>query len=508
MKFNKKIILCIVFIYILCFSSVNGFINNLEITAANYLASNKYINNHSNNPNEYNLEQNVLRQEIALISRRIANIDENEYCKNIFYDLKTTKPNNWACINIEPLLENNLISKNKYFNPEKNISKTEALKMIIMAVWFSDYKIIDLNNWQKETVDYAINNNILDNPFTDYNSYATRWFVFLAAYNSLNRTTKKEHITWLVTMWKALDEYNNWNKLKELYIHPEVYDGVVINTFWNKLESEKNKYDFSSIEDTLKEIEKYNKKYPNNKVLAKIRTFAWTFSPKYVKKLNNWPITVYPNNRPSVEIPLYWTKEYGDRFAKLIKKLAEKYDNNPLIAEITVNTASCLTAEPFIAPLNKKSKEELHKFWFNDSLYKAALRRGLEDYKVWKNTWVDFDFNTFVLSDWKFNELDPDFTIQLMKDFKKQYWANWIISHHWLQDPLTKSARYFYPTIKELWWSVSFQTVWPKVDFNSAIILWLEYWMTQFEMWQTKEAWGYADIWIKKLKEWSELLKK
>ena len=502
-----KSIILIVFFCILNFSFIAVSASNTnEVEAANALAVAGYIVDHSDDTAAYNLNQNVLRQEIAAVARGIAGLEKKSTCDNEFTDISATTPNTWACYSVEALLDANLIARNNKFNPENNITKAESIAMMVKAV-FPEYSYDSSENspWQEQVINFAVSKWAV-NYFYDFDTSATRGFVFEVAYNLINWNIEKTHITWLVTMWKALDEYNNWNKLKELYIHPEVYDWVVINTFWEKLEPSKDKYDFSSIENTLNEIKKYNKKYPNHKILAKIRTFAWTFSPDYVKKLNNWPVTVYPNNRPSVKIPLYWTKEYWDRFAKLIKKLAEKYDNNPLIAEITVNTASCLTAEPFIAPLNKKSKEELHKFWFNDSLYKAALRRGLEDYKVWKNTWVDFDFNTFILSDWKFNKLDPDFTIQLMKDFKKQYWENWIISHHWLQDPLSKSAKYFYPTIKELWGSISFQTVWPKVDFDLAINLGLEYWMTQFEMWQTKEGWGYADIWIKKLKEWRDLL--
>jgi hypothetical protein len=383
--------------------------------------------------------------------------------------------------------------------------------MFIKATWYKWFKINDLNNWQKEVVDFAVSNKIVKS-FTDYNSFATRWFVFEIAYNAINENQnkddenqKKDHIIWLVAMWKPLDVLNWGDPLKELNLHPRIYKWVVINTFWKNLEKEKWKYDFSSIDNTLSKIIEYNKKYPENKITWKIRIFAWNFSPLYVKKINWWPIVVYPNKWPSVEIPLFWTKEYWDRFAELIKQLAFKYDNNPLISEITVNTASSLTAEPFIAPLNKKSKQVLHDHWFSDLLYKKALKRALEDYKVWEKTYVDYSFNSFNSSDWNSNKIDPNFTIELMKDFKKLYKENAIISNHWLKNPLSKSASMIYPTIKELWWDISFQTYWPKVDFDSALDLGFEYWMTQFEMWQTKEAWGYADISFEELKKFSSL---
>jgi hypothetical protein len=45
-----------------------------------------------------------------------------------------TIPNNWACRNVEPLVENNLISKNDNFRPEDKITKSEAVAMLIKAI--------------------------------------------------------------------------------------------------------------------------------------------------------------------------------------------------------------------------------------------------------------------------------------------------------------------------------------------------------------------------------------
>jgi hypothetical protein len=80
------------------------------------------------------LDAPVLRQEIALISRRVSGVKENPTCKNIFADVTATKPNTWVCKNVEALVEHNLISKNKFFNPERNISKSEALIMFIKSI--------------------------------------------------------------------------------------------------------------------------------------------------------------------------------------------------------------------------------------------------------------------------------------------------------------------------------------------------------------------------------------
>jgi hypothetical protein len=97
------------------------------INAANDLASRNIINNHENNPEAYKLGAKVLRQEIAAVSRALAKLDKSTACKNLFSDLSQEKPNNWACFSVEPLLEKDLIAKNKEFRPEDKITKTEAL---------------------------------------------------------------------------------------------------------------------------------------------------------------------------------------------------------------------------------------------------------------------------------------------------------------------------------------------------------------------------------------------
>ncbi len=151
-----------------------------ELTSANNLAVKWIIQNHSWNPVDYNLGSYVLRQEIALISRRVSGINEELTCKNIFSDVTSTDPNSWVCKNVEALVLNNLISANEEFNPEDNISKSEALIMFIKSIWFPNFEIKDPDNWQEEVVAFAVKNWVVEN-FTDYDADAERWWIFKIA---------------------------------------------------------------------------------------------------------------------------------------------------------------------------------------------------------------------------------------------------------------------------------------------------------------------------------------
>ncbi|NOY21916.1 MAG: hypothetical protein GXO70_00185 [Acidobacteria bacterium] len=316
--------------------------------------------------------------------------------------------------------------------------------------------------------------------------------------------TVKQAITGLVAMGNPVGALNYEDPLKEVKIHPAVYSGVVINAVWMYLEPQKGAYDFSTIDNALDEIAEYNRQYPEHPISAKLRIFGGAVAPSYVKELGGGPVTVQPSRGPSVEIGLFWTDVYGDRFAALLAQLALRYDDNKLLREVCVSTAASLTAEPFIAPLNRESNAALRERGFTDALYKQAIRRALDDYKVWKLTAIDFPFNVFNCTDngWF---LDVEFTTNLMRDFRAQYGERAVISNHGLIDPLTEGDALIYPTLQELGAPIAFQTRGPEVDFDSTIKLGFEYGMTEFEVWETIEAGGWADISYDTLKKWASL---
>jgi len=156
-----------------------------EIEAANALAAAGYINNHSDDAAAYNLNQNVLRQEIAAVARGLAGLDKKATCDNTFSDVSATTPNTWACASIEALSDAGLIATNAKFNPEAQISKAEAVGMMVKAAFGSEYAYDSANaaSWQEQVVDFAVSKGVVAS-FSNYNDAATRGFVFEAGNNA------------------------------------------------------------------------------------------------------------------------------------------------------------------------------------------------------------------------------------------------------------------------------------------------------------------------------------
>ena len=178
--FKKSLCVAIMLPIMLPFSAL-AFDADDMLEAANSLANREVIKDKSDIPSEYNLNDNVLRQEIGLIAWRLAKLEKNSSCSGLFKDITATQPNDWACTHIEPLVENNLISKNDYFRPEDNITKAESLKMLIKAIGYDfEYDPKSSVSWQEQYVAFAVDREIVEN-FTDYDVTASRGWVFAVA---------------------------------------------------------------------------------------------------------------------------------------------------------------------------------------------------------------------------------------------------------------------------------------------------------------------------------------
>ena len=181
-----KKLLVMLMIFVLSTWAINAYTSS-QLDSANTLANEWIINNNSNNPAGYNLDQNVLRQEIAAVARGVAGISKTSSCSNSFSDVSATNPNTWACYSVEALLNAELIASNTTFRPEDSITKAEWLWMLVKAACGDDYSYDSSKSWswQEQVVTYATDSTIIES-FTDYNTLATRWWVFEVGANAMN----------------------------------------------------------------------------------------------------------------------------------------------------------------------------------------------------------------------------------------------------------------------------------------------------------------------------------
>jgi hypothetical protein len=76
-------------------------------------------------------------------------------------------------------LEKEYIAANPSFRPEDNITKTEAMKLILKVQDIA--KVQETDNWQEDYMLTAYEYGIIDAKYTDYNADATRGWIFQIA---------------------------------------------------------------------------------------------------------------------------------------------------------------------------------------------------------------------------------------------------------------------------------------------------------------------------------------
>lgn len=147
------------------------------ISAANSLAQDGYIVDHSDDVKKYELDKPILRQEaIGIITKvnGLVNWSNSTYvCKNKFRDV--SKKDGWVCYVAEKAAENNVVNaKNTTFRPKEKMTHYEA--MVLSLKWSCIQPTDDSSskNAQQQTLDIALETNLVTNSKININQPITR----------------------------------------------------------------------------------------------------------------------------------------------------------------------------------------------------------------------------------------------------------------------------------------------------------------------------------------------
>ncbi len=155
--------------------------DTIDLQSANYLAGKWYIVDNSSAPDSYRLWDSITRKEIMKVIAKIGWAVPVDNCSGKFSDVGS----DWGCKYIEWALGQGIIAANPTFRPDDNITKAEAIKMIL--------KVKNIANtynggvWQENYMGTAYDKCIVSST-KNYNQNAQRSFIFNAAYSSENTT--------------------------------------------------------------------------------------------------------------------------------------------------------------------------------------------------------------------------------------------------------------------------------------------------------------------------------
>lgn len=199
----------------------------------------------------------------------------------------------------------------------------------------------------------------------------------------------------------------------------DAISGIVVNDTWSDLQprSPQEKIDTRAIDAALSTIAAYNEA-PGRSLGVRLRIWAGIDAPKWAKAIGGSPIRICDQNAvpaangrgsvpeasptpcPSAAVRTvgrFWSEAYEAKWRHLQARLAQKYDANPLIEEVSVSSCSSLTSEPFVQPEDSYSRQKLLTAGYTDERYQRCLAAAVErDYApYWHQTLVDYSFNPF-----------------------------------------------------------------------------------------------------------------
>lgn len=198
-KIMKKLLLSSII-----FSLLIGSVSALTLlNYAEYLAD-KHVIVRQRPIENYALGDKVLRQEVVGIALRLTagnfrtiepiQLPDVYTCENIFLDVGQNKPNSWGCRSVEIAAKNKIITtNNKHFRPEQDITRAEAIAMILSGVKLMP-KTDTSRPWQEVVMENSEKLGILPEGVTNGDEKITRWELFYVVSNIIKVLYKQEII--------------------------------------------------------------------------------------------------------------------------------------------------------------------------------------------------------------------------------------------------------------------------------------------------------------------------
>ncbi|SEC79020.1 Beta-galactosidase [Tenacibaculum sp. MAR_2009_124] len=153
---------------------------------------------------------------------------------------------------------------------------------------------------------------------------------------------------------------------------------------WSDLEPTRGNYDFSIIDDALEHIKQVN---PNYKYIIRMNCGVW--SPEWLKEEVGYVFWDYRQDTDNFKLPRFWESSFLNNYNRLMRTLAERYDDNPMVAGVQANGIMTFHGEVMWNRLGRpevsvKNKENMYAAGFTPDKDIEAYRRML---RIHNNTW-------------------------------------------------------------------------------------------------------------------------
>jgi hypothetical protein len=282
-----------------------------------------------------------------------------------------------------------------------------------------------------------------------------------------------------------------------------IFDVAVVNVTWRQLEPAQGLLKVAVIDEALETVRNYNALHPATPLSLRLRVWSGSDAPDWAKELGGPPITVEQHNHLAT-IGRFWSDAYQQAWRQLQSDLAERYDNEPLIHEVTMTSCTSISSEPFILPTDKFSIESLRSAGFTDSAYQHCLIEAWRDYAPWVATRIEYPFNPFRGIDSGQLIINWDFSNAVMNTWRQQMGERGILSNYDLKSPPGNRIVPIYEHMKNLGAPIELQLFAPRnLDLEASVAYGISLGASVIELWNSV----IPGIPLDRLQRWSHELK-
>jgi hypothetical protein len=295
------------------------------------------------------------------------------------------------------------------------------------------------------------------------------------------------------------------NSLAAIIAKPGVFSAVVLNLTWAQLQPDEKSLDTSAIDAALATVERYNETRPDLLLSVKLRIWAASSAPDWVKSLGGAPIQIGHHAR-EISIGRFWSAPYRLAWRSLQFALAEKYDGNPLVREVANTSCTSQTDEPLNLPGAPADIGKLLAAGYTDKAFDSCIGESSADYPRWMTTRVEFAFNPYRRIQSGHPLVMNSVLGIIMRGWRTALGDRAIISCHGLQSPESAQLLPVIDAMVVVGGDLGFQTRAPKlIKWDATIRYGVALKANVIELWQETAYGGFETQSEHDLLAWARL---
>jgi hypothetical protein len=171
---------------------------------------------------------------------------------------------------------------------------------------------------------------------------------------------------------------------------------------------------------------------------VKLRVLAGVSSPAWAKRRGGPPVRLRdPQSGRAGTVPRFWTPAFGRAYGALQRRLAARYDHDPVLAEVVISRCTTFYAEPFVRQASSaRNRHALFDAGYTVAKDKACHRAEVDAHRAWARTRAGYALNPAQLVLHHGMRVDDRFTVAMMRYCRSRLGDRCVLENNSIRSPI------------------------------------------------------------------------